>query len=338
MSVLGEPGGFGVVVSPAIPDGDRDVTGYITKLFYEEEERDKAMATAALIREKVPLIDNPHEAYTRPSIPYAELSVSVKAALQKKQEDDGEYFLNERTLLYPILMRNRGVAIKEIRQLAYTPQKTQLLRLLETVKQIKDAGYIHGDVHTGNLLLDAAGIFTLIDYDLLMERGRFIENYHYPRTILPPESFIILKNRPVEYSLSGLASADNVDEFVDWGIPGALPERMREQFRKDTIDGVLGYFDTEDREELQEKFLNTVDSFGIGLCLLNLLEHTASSDTLRTFLQADLLPKMVHGNVAERITIEEAITMLQGQNGGGRRRTHRRYRKRRDHRSSCRRT
>jgi serine/threonine protein kinase len=337
MSLLGEPGGFGVVVSPAIPDGDRDVTGYITKLFYEEEERDKAMATAALIREKAPLIDNPHEAYTRPSIPYAELSVSVKAALQKKQEDDGEYFLTESSVFYPILMRNRGVAIKGNRQSTYAPDKSHILQLLETVKQIKDAGYIHGDVHTGNLLIDTSGTFTLIDYDLLMERGRFIENYHYPRTILPPESFIILKNRPVEYSLYALASADNVDEFVDWGIPGALPERMREQFRADTKAGVLAYFHTEDRDELQEKFLNTVDSFGIGLCLLNLLEHIESPGPLRNFLQNDLLPKMVHGNVAERITIEEAITMLQGQNGG-RRRTHRRYRKRRDHRSSCRRT
>jgi serine/threonine protein kinase len=196
-----ESGGYGVVFSPALPNINAagnpvDVTGYVTKAFFQEGAYEKALKDSKIIEKEIPSMYLPYTPYTR-KVTYKNLPISAAKRIFAKTIDDPVYLIR---------MPNKGVPFSKIARIptfrdefAQLPLEviaTEFYKLMMIVYATGAAGYVHGDIREPNILVNTTtGTMTLIDFDLFGPLNTFVNEYPSPFYHLPPELFLLLQSR-----------------------------------------------------------------------------------------------------------------------------------------------
>jgi serine/threonine protein kinase len=193
-----ESGGYGVVFSPALPNINAagnpvDVTGYVTKAFFQEGAYEKALKDSKIIEKDIPSMYLPYTPYIRKAT-YKNLPISAAQRIPAKTIDDPVYLIR---------MPNKGVSFSniaripafrdEFAQLPLEVIATEIYKLMMIVYATAMAGYAHGDIREPNILVNTTtGTMTLIDFDLFGPLTQYVDEsspfYH-----IPPESFLLFE-------------------------------------------------------------------------------------------------------------------------------------------------
>ncbi len=353
-TILGK-GTYGAVVQPALPN--MDISGnpivfgndMVTKIMFLKDDYNDAKRADADIRARVNRLAIPTYNYKRD---YRVYNIENKIPALKAEIDTRRQTGNMNGV-YLMRMPNLGVSIHDIldnkarmEQFRALPNKVilrEVLKLAYTVRDIRDAGFIHGDIRETNVLCEpTSGRMTIIDFDWFMARDAYLANYPIYFYSHPPEELLLLKGES--------KSGDFTQYFID-KFPFEEPDLLdmvskvllhRVAKRSSTTKYVLGgdvnpHLDKaadiaegvllavlELRRQalrvgpqaaidvMKEKLRNTVDSYGLGIALYALI-HTG----LTLPHQADLRQWLLEGlgdllqpNVYARTTIDDFIAYI----------------------------
>lgn len=192
--ILGK-GTFGCVLEPALPNR---IAGEwvqhptnVSKLFQREEDAKKATKNSTVVANM--LQNNAHRSTRQIAWRGANFPSSIQTNCN----------LDPNSPLYSVRMPNLGISItalpqKDERFLAIPVQTLleQFLQLMEQVQTIQDKGYVHGDIHIGNIMIHPkTGKCTLIDFDWFSTKTRFFRDYKEANGFgfycNPPESLLV---------------------------------------------------------------------------------------------------------------------------------------------------
>lgn len=342
-------GTYGLVFEPALPNVNAagnpvEFPGYVTKAFFEEEEYKKALTNAPKLARNVPAIHIPYNSYTRKV-----QRGNIPLAVRKEAKNHGDLT----DPMYLIRMPHKGYSIRDVTEQSAMRRKIEALplevkvreiyKLMNIVKALGDAGYVHGDIREPNILINPdAGTMTIIDFDLLKPTSEFAATFPVPYYHIPPEaSVLLLRQTPAAGPFSPAVPSlwsQFLDDFVRKGksirtyiyrdifdntyyYPNGLAEFHFPGFHRETLEYVTTFRDAlhsapgaEEVETLrkhaEELMYRTVDSFSLAYCLRYLFSHLTlggADDELKTFLVEELFPKMMSGNGAKRLRIEDAM-------------------------------
>ena len=349
--VLGK-GTYGVVFEPALPNVNADgnplqFPGYVTKAFFDKKEYEKALTNATTLEKDVPSLHIPYQRYTR-KVTRGNIPNSVF-------ENTNLNYKPDRTPLYVIRMPHKGYSIRDICKdpvmlakivaLPLEVKVREIYKLMNIVKALGDAGYVHGDLREPNILINPdAGIMTIIDFDLLKPTSVFGATFPSPYYHIPPEAVCLLtyKEPPPTSGPAPPPARSFWEKFLERFVKnGEDPARLmyRElfgnpayyyngvaefhypKFHEESLAYVTSFCDAvraagtpEEvetlREHADELMSKTVDSFSLAYCLRYLFRRLTLSGAdgeLKKFLLEDLFPKMTNGNAAARLRIEDAM-------------------------------
>jgi hypothetical protein len=308
-------GAYGAVIQPALPNVNNEGNpidfgkNTLTKVLLRKKNYNKSMQNAKTIAEKIPSLAIPYTPYIHN---YSEENIkSIKGIsgisvnmnkFSEKGDKDG---------IYMFRMPNLGIDLFNI---IYTPklverflkiQTTKLLEnlisLFQVVKDIKDAGYIHRDIHMENVLLNAdTGIFTIIDFDLLTTKDEYLNLFSFGKWN-PPEKHIFLLKEKAIYSNQKQylkdrffelnESAQNTIRTINTQIKNTSLERQKQIY-----------------DNMKEKMLNTNDSYGLAFSLLPFLMRIKNSEFQQKV--QGIIEKMGDYNYESRMDIDTAIEEL----------------------------
>lgn len=325
-------GTFGVVVKPALPNVNNagemvEFSDMVTKIMKNAGSYSAAIHASNAIKEKVPELAINFIPYKK-SYRFQNFPTNIQNQLLEfnrtlttehpfyiaRMKDLGESFA--------IIARSPALLAK----FQALPQEIlcqQILKLLHIIKQIKDIGYIHGDIRHDNVLCNIdTGELTIIDFDWFMPISDFLDKfnsgYFYS---LPPELALLVKvsrlgllyrvakSLPDFEERIGLiaghlkSQADRlpwIEEYVNRSMNAfkTLYSEIYESHRYDSWkDGVAS---------MRQTFAETADLYSFGGALYDVFSLTEDSP-LRSFLLSELIPGMTDPDFHTRITVEEAI-------------------------------
>jgi hypothetical protein len=308
-TILGQ-GTYGAVFSPAFPNVNDDgnpveFPGYVTKAFFTEDAFEKALKNAPMLAKNIPELHIPYSPYTRKTV-YKNLPAAVRRNMDIRR--------NNTDPMYLIRMPDKGYSFLDIaekkpsykQQFARLPLETRLhevYKLMNVVKAIGDAGYVHADIREPNILANlATGTMTLIDFDHFGPKNVFVNNYLTPYYHFPPEACIVAY--PHNFILKCiLQNTMTPEEYVNQALfhnshkYHAKPtEYILYDFRqaaydfakgvKTNIESLIhgkGYVSTNEIirdlgvqayiERLEKKTADTADSFALAFCIRYLAER-----------------------------------------------------------------
>jgi len=217
---------------------------------------------------------------------------------------------------------------------------TEILRLLLVVFEINDAGYIHGDIHATNVLVnldkgptfgEIKGDLTIIDFDFFSKIDDYFTIAANQRIIpshMPLEAIILFY-----HEFSDASSPLNTYKEIDFAISNLLGDQYNDWKNTRTDGGNNIYHHTEKfyREILDTKRLhkknplkagydiikNNIDLYGVGRVISMIINYmpnriTKENDQLYKFIKSELLPNILDGYTDEydfnRWSIKDAIT------------------------------
>lgn len=199
--VLGE-GTFGIVVGPALSNwnDNLEVVEYprnVTKIFKTVRNRNKAIANSRRLKRTVRQLEATAERYRRP-YRIRDLNASirerVRAYLGPGTRDNRVLSLVRAPYLgQSIYHIDRTPAdYTAIRRIPYQVLCAQMLKCMQVVQAIHDAGYIHGDIRETNVLCHLeTGALTIIDFDWLKPFDAFYQTFPTFFYSHPPEALFI---------------------------------------------------------------------------------------------------------------------------------------------------
>lgn len=323
-------GTYGVVMKPALPNiNSPSFPGNVSKIFHRRMNRNRAKNAANTIKAKVPSLNIPF-------IPYKK-NYRVKNLPPIIQN---HFKIKDKTQeLYVARMPELGNSFAEIERTPglYTSVRNisnevlcyEILKLLRTVKDIKDAGYIHGDIRETNVLCDVkTGKMTIIDFDWFNPADDFLEKYaeffysHSPELYLLNNYFIFDESDKstfldgLQYLLSQrviISESHNVrwmdgEEFIleIYAAAKQLWSNIYEtKIYPDWQSGI---------DAMKNKYFETTDMYGLGVALISAFRKILTLPnqlSLREFLDDELFVAMMEIDFAKRKTIEEVIEMLE---------------------------
>ncbi len=195
-------GSYGLVVSPSFKTKNNTK---VTKFMFRKNTYDEILGTMEKIKRNLPLL------YTNTQ-PYPDKYTFSNIATNNAQVGKILRALNPRikntNQIYPLVMDNLGKAFNQITDadlpaLAAIPIKTlleQYRHLADTLIQLKEKEYIHGDIRETNIVINLqTGKITLIDFDWLYKVPEFKRKYLYQFYPHPPE-LIFAKDKASYYS------------------------------------------------------------------------------------------------------------------------------------------
>ncbi len=183
-------GSYGLVVTPSFKTKNNTK---VTKFMFNKKSYKNALNTSKRIKRNLPSLNMYFEPY-----PNAHTLSNVEknnAQLGKilKALQPGMRNTNE---IYPIMMENLGISFADLNS-THVPALTRLSirtileqyqKLAAAVLELKQKGYIHGDIRETNMMIDlTSGIIKIIDFDWLMKVNEFKESYEAQFYSHPPE-------------------------------------------------------------------------------------------------------------------------------------------------------
>lgn len=219
---------------------------------------------------------------------------------------------------------------------------SEILKLFTIVKDIRDAGYVHGDIRESNILCNIdTGVMTIIDFDWLMPVDEY--TIKYPRYFYshPPETYFIFEGLKVLIQAINKNTDKQTAEYIQnhlvtiikFGNTTGVSDFVI-KFKHDNklnINTKYGQVKTYLSNLIQTK--NTIDSYGLVVALNMLLtpvlyfglsiprgalkngtvEYTVEElNNIQTFSNdfQNLLTSMINPNIYKRVNIDEAIHTL----------------------------
>lgn len=220
--ILGK-GSFGAVIQPALPNRASNTEpwteypGNVTKIFYKRRDFEKALEAQktafTIFADKAEYRANTYaHPYKRSNLP-PEITAIVEPEITKvaaaTQEPAKSAIMSNGALLMRVPYL--GVSFQDIikQNLKSTVRPIvlhQIADLYRHVAQLVRNGYIHGDLHTGNILINTmSGVMTIVDFDWLKPVAQFFNDYYnaFGHMTNPPETLLVpaataglLKNSP----------------------------------------------------------------------------------------------------------------------------------------------
>jgi hypothetical protein len=225
----------------------------------------------------------------------------------------------------------------------------EVYKIMKQIKEIGDAGYVHADIRETNVMVNPnTGIMTLIDFDWLTRKDEILDEYPQSFYSHPIETmfFIGMINEDFldDHQLGGYEILKGFNVFLrdylrsneipeeralrhinggldvminEIGMPGIYPPT----YMADAMEFMAWFYKTykgADSEILRNglikttsrRIVNTIDSFGWGICLIKLMQNIANTPetaAFKEFCESSLIPNLMHGNVLYRMPIEVAL-------------------------------
>jgi hypothetical protein len=340
-------GSYGAVVEPALPNVDEHGNPLtfgpdkVTKVMLRHSDYNKTLADATIIGDKIPALASNITPYRRT---YTEQNIAAIPNMQN--------FINDhvsRNGVYMIRMQNLGTNLWDIvrsgpkmaaLRSTVSPSNMirQILKVMQIVKAIGSAGYIHADIRETNVMCSATGELTIIDFDWMGTPAETQATYPIYFYCHPPESMFLLDRvmKVDDYLKSAPGRADYRDILYDNALRYMKDNRQdefwrniklhgttREQFARNIVVNMLELYDTAGRpgvgpaaalKRFRKIYYDTADSYGLAVALKDFTEDffIRQEDTqTRRFLRDALFKEMTHYGSKRRMKIEEAIVMLQ---------------------------
>ena len=281
-AVVGK-GAYGLVLKPALPnfynDAWHEYPDNVTKLFFKKKQYNEIVKLAPNIS-TILGANNGHRISTyRHKYKTKNLPANIQPLTKLNAEEE----------LFPVRMPDLGVSMDRV----YLPENlgslkkvpvsvllTQILKLIQQVKSIKDHGYIHGDIKPANVMIRPTdGTMTLIDFDMLMPRDRFQLSYPFGYYCHPPETLKFFENkyraRGVDMGKANLSYVTNFQgafapAVVKLHPPSVLPIPEFTSMVRNVAEA--NYIQIQRRRKTIDDLLQTFDSFGLAMTLLTVLE------------------------------------------------------------------
>lgn len=311
-TVLGR-GSYGCVVDPALPNlaADGSWTSYpgnVTKLFKDKRNYESAVRKSQVAYNVLGRQENQRfNPYSYNKWKFNKLSAAAK---EKCKTSYGR--------AYPLRMPNLGVSLVDaieknpdvkahLASLNPAVIVAECIRMIENVRTIYTAGYIHGDIRETNVMIHPeTGHMALIDFDWLYPIDQFKREYRdgFGFYNNPPEALfmhVVRHGMAMRWEDIGPEMEDEVNKYFkihqDLGIISPVT----------TIDGFLNMLEPArymlslkpaDRREddLFQMMAPSFDSFGLGMTLMyflkNLYEDVGMPALVSQFLASVVMPSM----------------------------------------------
>jgi len=329
-NVLGK-GGFGLVLKPALPnyfnDAWHEYPDNVTKLFYKK----KAMNDIVELAPRINKIVGPNKGHRISTYKHSYKVKNMPADLQTTILSGK----SPNNILFPVRMPDLGVDLSianlgknylEIRRQPIGIILNQTLKLLQQVKHIKDAGYIHGDIRSVNVMIRPdSGIMTLIDFDWLKPIRDFINTYPFGFYCHPPETLNFFRtinsgktstisSNMITYTKQVLNQFSVVLPLIGYPTTqSALTAYLLRLERENTKPVLRG-------EITENDLLHTFDSYGLAWTLLPLyaqiypnsvLPAESLTESYRTSFQTALASR-----ISTDTNLDAAVTAILGMTTG----------------------
>jgi serine/threonine protein kinase len=348
--ILGQ-GTFGVVFEPALPNVNAtgqtiQFPGMVTKLFHSIYDLETLQKAVEDMKEKVPTLVIDIVPYQYPWT-YGTLNQTLRKQINRATGQRSY----DNTYLNIVRMPNLGDSCRTIsnspqlyRKLRAIPVKTlatEILKCMRIVKNIKDAGYIHGDIRDENVLCNVCtGTLTIIDFDWFRPAETFFAKY--PREYFyahPPEMIFILFSKFRKFLEETALYSYDVDEFIDevtreldfqFDVQKMIhkqfswvPDQHKDEYKKEFLNFYRDLYEgyrTDSPEEVfelvKQDTQRTLDSYGLAIALDWLLFKVRMNDTTPmskfcSYMLDTLLPGMLSPYLYDRLSIEAAIANLE---------------------------
>jgi hypothetical protein len=198
------------------------------------------------------------------------------------------------------------------------------VHLLEGIVIYQKAGFVHNDIHMGNILIDEMGVSRFIDFGLAFRAAdvKDFETANLSRTFRPKYIWQAPEVHAWRMFLNGVRTGDGVKQLQDIN-PEYL--KMEHQFpsRKTAVDALTEVLsmseDVRKRDfgAFARKYAMKFDSWRIGLCMWFLwddLLHWYGVKQSAVWAQRDVIRKALSGltdfDVRTRLTAGEALAIL----------------------------
>jgi serine/threonine protein kinase len=298
-SVVGE-GTFGIVIKPALPNNSKEFPTNVTKIFKKENNYEKAIRNANIIKGKVKSLKSSAIKYTQ-KYKIKNLPANIKNNVIKFIYGSNPSIVSRNDNdAYIIRLENLGISIHDIehnsekyrmiRTMPYQKICQEIYKCMNVVKSIYDSGYIHGDIRQTNVLFNFdTSELNIIDFDWLMPFDEFKRDYPCYFFCHPPEcvaiygssaKFKYLKLNIINHmGISSEVGIKNIyDDFYNKytiynsdKIASAMYDFFDRYHSKDIISSrnLFGIRDL--RNKLFDIAKKYIDSYGLGLSIDALL-------------------------------------------------------------------
>lgn len=214
-------GGFGAVVGPALPNtNDRGEPVYfpehVTKVFFDNDSKNRAIESSRRIAELFGGNNGSFRVNTYgKDYTFGNLKGMANVNHKLKNELDKKGFINNDELQL-LRLPNLGVDfndglyknVKSVRNVPVITMLQQFRKLFYQTTSLAGNKYIHGDVRSGNLLIQPNnGTISIIDFDWLMPYVDFFDAYS--------EAFGFYSNPPEFLLFNKFKFFDVFDETKD---------------------------------------------------------------------------------------------------------------------------
>lgn len=337
-------GTFGIVVKPALPNVNEvgetvEFPNMVAKIMRKEENFTAAIHASNSIKETVPALAINFIPY-RKSYRFRNFPSNIQKQLV---ESNHTLARNAERPFYIARMKDLGESfaiigrtptlLAKFQALSSDVLCQQILKLLHTIKQIKDSGYIHGDIRDDNVLCNLdTGELTIIDFDWFKPVSEFLDlfdaGYFYS---LPPELAFLVKVSRLGLLYRVAKTPSDFEEKID-NVAGQLASQAS---RLPWIEGYVyrsmaafktlysEIYETRRYESwkdgvaaMRQKFAETADLYSFGGALYDVFSLTEDTP-LRRFIMTDLVPQMTDPDFHTRISVEQAISRVETYLGAG---------------------
>lgn len=321
-TVLGR-GSYGCVVDPALPNlaANGSWTSYpgnVTKLFKDKKNYDSAVRKSQVAYNVLGRQENQRfNPYSYNKWKFNKLSAAAK---EKCKTSYGP--------AYPLRMPNLGVSLTDVikknpdvkahlASLDPAVIVAECIRMIENVRTIYAAGYIHGDIRETNVMIHPeTGHMALIDFDWLYPIIQFKREYRdgFGFYNNPPEALfmpIVRDQMAMRWEIIGPEMEDDAENYLK------IHQELGTISPVTTIDGFFNMLEptrymlslkpTHHRyDDLFQMMAPSFDSFGLGMTLVyflkGLYEDVGMPPLVSQFLASVVMPS-IKIKMAERKSI-----------------------------------
>ena len=320
-------GSFGCVVKPGLPNKGPDNINWkqypknVSKIFRHKLEYNKGInstrkAYNIMGSNSAHRMNKYNYQYTARNLPK---SIRNKCALSSGENIYVSRLPNLGISLFDL--NGNTDAIDKLHRISFILILEQVKKVLEQVKKLQDAKYVHGDIREANVMIDPSdGRISIIDFDWLLPKDRFFSEFPLGFYNSPPETIVHkylsdIQNITQSIILSSirknLPAIDYYNQSVIYFLGSNVPisQNISEDDFKDIIIENIKYYNnklklyTLDRYnksiQINNELFKTYDSYSIGFSLLYMMNilYPGLSIATNTQIKESIKGKLYDGIV-----------------------------------------